>query len=191
MDVYVLVLVDVMVRFSAACDPYTLRNICREVQIAIENGCPIVVLEMPDEYTLSAVHRRAEKDGKPYPVSREDVLLSRTQLRVLELLKGYEHLVAIRHKYDGDGSLAAVYACVDRGWTLDRFRVVGVNTGGCVLDTVEGLRESRLLAHIEVVQDACNTSNTDDPDECWERFPEDVILNPGGNPRENTGGNKS
>ena len=178
MSKYVLILVDVMARFPAARDPLTLRNIRRAVKKAKKDRCPIVVLEMPDEQTLSMVRIGAQMAGKPYPAPRTDVPMSRSQPSVMKLLEGYEHLCAVRHKYDGDGSLVAIYACQDRGWSLDSFRVVGVNTGGCVLDTVVGLRTLRLKARIEVVQEACNTSNTDNPDECWELFPEDVILIP-------------
>lgn len=168
----VLVIVDMQRQFAAA-DAVVVAAVLKQIELAKQNGWPVVVLELPEENLLRMVRAGADLCGRPLPVPRSAVAFPATLPAIMQALRG--HLHEVRNKYGSDGGLNAVYACYDRGWPLDDFRVVGVNTECCVLATVKGLRNCRVLARIEVVREACNTTN---PDEVWSRFPEDVVLIP-------------
>jgi hypothetical protein len=168
----VLVIVDMQRRFAAA-DPATVAAVLKQIELAKSKGWPVVVLEFPNEQMLRMVRAGAQQCGRPLPVPRTAVAFPTTLPPIMRALQGHPHQV--REKYDSDGGLNVVYACYDSGWPLDDFRVVGVNTDCCVLSTVKGLRECRTLARIEVVKEACNTTN---PEEIWSRFPQDVTIIP-------------
>ena len=168
----VLVIVDMQRRFKAA-DAVAVAAILKQIELAKQKGWPVVVLELPEENMLRMVRTGAELCARQLPVPRTAVAVPTTLPAIMHALAGHPH--EVRNKYGSDGGLNAVYACYDRGWPLDDFRVVGVNTDCCVLATVKGLRNCRALARIEVVREACNTTSSDD---VWSRFPEDVVLIP-------------
>lgn len=177
----ILVITHAQRDFKAACDPFTLGNICREAELCKQLGLPAMALEFPEPHLLQGMRAEAKRRGAPFPVPRENVLHPKTQPCIVRLFDGYGKFV-VRHTYDSNCGINIVYGCADNRF-VDRpghYRVVGVNTDACVLKTVIGLLEFRPDARIEVVQDACNTSNVDDPDGCWDRFPEEVVLLPGG-----------
>jgi len=155
MNEYTLVIVDMQPCFSAANDPQTLDAIAAEILKAKERRMPIVTLEIDCFSPM------------------QDERNPRTHKRLRKLLEGYS-LHRMEEKRFNDGSWAVLYA-LDRFDVEPRcFRVCGVNTDACILDTVLGLAKKLPKGRIFVVKDACNSSHNRD---CWDKFtPPNVFV---------------
>jgi len=140
----ILLVVDMQPRFSSSRPSWLIRNVSREIHSAMKKSWGIVFLE----YT-----RRCGRGGV--------FLTERTHGKLLLLVEGYEHAMTV-HKESDDGSREVLHA-ID-GWYGDDgrehsgggIRVVGVNTGCCVADTVNGLTKIMPYTEIVVVGNACN-----------------------------------
>lgn len=148
MKEYTLVVVDMQPDFPASNDPKTLSAVEREVRKAIKRGFGVVVLEVPyfsplDEEGLKPTHRS-----------------------ILKLLDGYSRYRVTQKRWS-DGSCQVVRMCEDYKFANKRFRVCGVNTDACVLETVLGLAQRLPESKIKVIKDACNTAFNQN---CWDKF---------------------
>jgi nicotinamidase-related amidase len=159
-DQYTLVVVDMQPFYTT--DAATISNVAREVSRAREQNNHIIFLTVP---YLSPLQ---EAPFKPtYP-------------EILEEVKDYPH----DHWHEAeklfqDGSPIVFNTCDWKHFPTNRFRVCGVNTDLCVLDTVKGLLKANdpALEAVEVVKHACNTNNTEINNvTVWEQFPADRRL---------------
>lgn len=128
---YTLVIVDMQPGFDASNHKPTIEACKRQILTAMQNGCPIVVLEMG-----------CENNGQTHESLRQ-------------LLTGYDRFVRVS-KEQSDGSRELLAACRNRWFPMHRFLVCGVNIHACVESTVRGLSNSMPAARIEVVKEACN-----------------------------------
>ncbi|HEY9870731.1 MAG TPA: isochorismatase family protein [Candidatus Obscuribacterales bacterium] len=158
MKEYTLVVVDMQPDFPASKDPATLAAVQREVKRAMHFHCPVVLLEVPYFSPLD------EEGYKP------------THRSIMQLLSGYDRYQVVQ-KIFSDGSLNVINTCEWKKYGTKRFRVCGVNTDLCVLETVLGLARRLPESTIKVVQDACNTSYDKN---CWEQFTvhPNIVLKP-------------
>jgi len=136
---YTLVVVDMQPDFAASRHPLTLNAVEREVRAARRRGCPVVVLQIP------------------YFSPRDEVGYRPTHERIMRHLASYRRKQVVE-KLQSDGSYQVIVTCARNGFTLERFRVCGVNTDICVLKSVQGLSETLPACRITVVADACNSS---------------------------------
>jgi nicotinamidase-related amidase len=148
MSEYTLVVVDMQSDFRAANDPATIAAVEKEILEAVRLHQSVVVLEIAyfsplDEQGLKPTHRS-----------------------LMSHLKGYDR-VAVRQKIYSDGSRHVLNTCSEQGYSRSRFRVCGVNTDACVVETAVGLAKAEPTSTVEVLQGACNTtSQTVD----WQKF---------------------
>jgi nicotinamidase-related amidase len=128
---YTLIVVDVQPRFSAA---KKVKKACiKEINKAIDNKAHIVFLEFV-EY------------GDTYQ-------------ELIDVLKEKQYKkFGIGFKEEDDGSDQVKEIITKKRMIKSKFKVVGVNTGYCVLATVEGLAEKYPKANIEVLSKACNSA---------------------------------
>lgn len=87
-----------------------------------------------------------------------------TYAKIKKLLKSYP-LTCNLQKWDDDGSASVLYEMVRH--RFDHFRVCGVNSDICVLDTVLGIRKKSNIP-IVIVRKACATYNSS---WSWDKFP--------------------
>lgn len=145
-DETVLVVVDMQPGFKAANDCLVRWFVKQEIKRAIAGGRPIIVCEFdPHE-------------------------MGHTDPELIALLKGYTPVVVLT-KSDDDGSKEIEEACHKHGFSLGRFRVVGVNSDGCVLASVAGLVDRLPDCQVTVVEDACNSTSGRDNVAFREEFP--------------------
>ena len=131
-----LVVVDMQKFFVKDCmNPYLVVNVLWEVLMALLSGWDIVLLEC-----------EPWRNGKTImPVA----LLSGSG--------GHAHMR--RRSKDGeDGSAEVIEACLDGGFSLTNFRVVGVYSDCCVEQTAVSLAEKLDGAFVRVVKRACSTN---------------------------------
>ena len=145
---YILVVVDMQPNFVV--NPRTIAAVKREVETARRKDLPIIVLEIP--------YHRLEPD-KPYP---------RTYKSIMKLLAGYDKAHVV-HKLTEGGSVKLLRKCEAMGYQTSLYRVCGVKTDLCVLQTVKGLLK-RTKASIEVVKGACDTIKRYRRF-CWVKYP--------------------
>ena len=145
---YTLVVVDMQPDFPASNNPATLRAVEREVRKAIKHRLPVVVLEIPYFSPL-------DEDG-----------LKPTHRSIMRLLTGYDHYRVVQKRWS-DGSSHVILTCEDSKYMKHRFRICGVNTDACVLETVLGLAKRLPKCKIRVIKNACNTVFSSD---CWDKF---------------------
>lgn len=136
---YVLVVVDMQCGFRASLTESTLAAVATEINEARSNGQAIVILEYAK-----------------YPATHESLL---------NLVQGYEKCV-VETKFDDDGSLQIIEACLFNGFSAARFRLCGVNTHACVQSTALGLADRLDESTVQVVKTACN----DDYPQPWTSF---------------------
>ena len=148
MKKYTLVVVDMQPDFSASNDPNTRTAVEWEVRKAIKRGLPVVVLEIP---YFSPI----DEDG-----------LEPTHRSIMNLLSGYKRYQVVQKRWS-DGSSHVISSCEDHMYGQQRFRVCGVNTDECVLQTVLGLARRLPMSKIKVVKNACNAAVDRD---CWDKF---------------------
>lgn len=147
---YTLVVVDMQPFYTK--DASTIANVLREVEAARQGNCNIIFLWVP------------------YLSPLQEAAFEPTHRAILDVVKDYDkaHWAEVS-KLSADGAYQVLNACRYHGFASKRFRVCGVNTDLCVLDTVNGLLE-RCDAIVEVVKDACNTTSKD-RDTAWQKFP--------------------
>jgi nicotinamidase-related amidase len=140
-----LVITDMQAIFAGVCKtPDLIPNVVLQVELAIENGWAIVLLEV-----------------KPWAYGR-------TADPILKLLEGkYKHFSA-RRKEGDDGSSEVLAACRDLGFPDKFFRVTGVLTNACVSRTAWGLVLQNEQCLVRVIKEACATTTA--ADEAWQRF---------------------
>jgi nicotinamidase-related amidase len=139
----ILLVVDMQPRFDSSNREWLLKNVSREILRARRKEWGIIFLE----YT------RGKGDGGVR-------LPERTHEELTSLVGDYEDALIV-HKMNDDGSEEV--AEVICGWygnygkhAKGDMRVVGVNTGCCVANTVNGLAHLLPCMRITVVGDACN-----------------------------------
>lgn len=76
-----------------------------------------------------------------------------TTLTIRRALKDYRRKTYAR-KYNDDGSIEFVRAAIRKKFSIANVRVVGVNRGYCVRDTVAGLMDCGKINTIDVIVDA-------------------------------------
>lgn len=142
----VLVVIDMQDGFSASNDQRTISFVKQEILRAKQTGMAIVIVEF-DPKEMGSTHRE-----------------------IMDLLIDYERCTTVSKDKD-DGSEEILEACLDNGFWMEDFRICGVNSDACVLDTVTGLLERIPSCEITVVQDACNCSTGNDNDVWREDYP--------------------
>ena len=140
----VLVIIDMQDRYEASRGRVVQRAVAREILAARQKNWWIMVLEFGGTIPHSPTHPT-----------------------LTELLKGYTLCLSPLIKYECDGSKLVKSTCCKRLVNPKRFRVCGVNIGGCVHATVDGLVTEFGQAVIEVVKKACNCTA---PDQSWQHF---------------------
>lgn len=141
-----LVVVDMQPRqFEAARTDWMIKNVGREVRAAMEAMHTIIFLE----YII----------GTSVGVSVKDM----TDPRLTNIVAGYDAAVVAR-KAISDGSEQVCAVLEEMGLAggfagrTNEIRVVGVETGVCLADTVNGLAEKMPGTRVIVVGDACNAA---------------------------------
>jgi len=145
----ILLVIDMQPQFKTSCRSWLIENVSREIRRAIDNGDGIIFLE----YT--------------WGVGCGGVAINQQTHRALtDLVVGEEHAVAlVVHKEQDDGSREVSHAIKYWREHKSTIRVVGVNKGACVCDTVLGLSQLLPDTRIIVVGDACNGQYEEDTDE--------------------------
>lgn len=157
-DEYTLVVVDMQPLYTA--DSTTISNVTREVRLARQRQNKIIFLWIP---YFSAF--QAELFAGTYPA-------------ILKAVHGYDpNNWSETAKLIQDGSREVFQTCAKKHIQSKRFRLCGVNTDMCVLDTVNGLLANPTVEAIAVVKDACRTTNSKtDNTKVWQLFPLDARL---------------
>jgi len=128
---YTLIVIDVQPHFSAA--KKVKRACIKELNKAIDNKAHIVFLEF-------------ETYGNTYQ-------------ELMDVIKEKKYKkIGVGLKWEDDGSDQVEEIINKKRMIKTKFKVVGVNTGYCVLATVEGLAKKYPKAYIEVLSKACNSS---------------------------------
>lgn len=159
-DEYTLVVIDMQPLFTA--DSNTISNVVREVMLARQRQNRIIFLWIPYFSVF-----QSEMFAGTYPA-------------ILKAVQGYDQAHWNETtKLIQDGSREVLQTCARKDFPSKRFRLCGVNTDMCVLDTVKGLLavNAPRIEAIEVVKDACRTSNSKtDNTKVWQLFPTDPRL---------------
>lgn len=142
----VLVVMDMQPGFTAAQDAITKWFVKQEVTRAREEGRPIVIVEY-DPHEM----------GETFDDIRA-------------LVEGYE-LAVIITKGDDDGSAEILHICEKKGFPIASFRMCGVNSDACLLESIQGLADKLPECSITVVQDACNCLTGKTNDVWYEDYP--------------------
>jgi len=148
MNDYTLLVIDMQSNFDAANDANTIVSVLREIAIAKERGCGIIVMEYrnhPDLADIKSIMmgKNAYKD---------------THSPILDEIEDYNRATIV-HKYECSGAFELRNfllepECCD--FNIDKFKVCGVNTDACVACTVNDMWEYFPDAEFHVVRDACN-----------------------------------
>lgn len=131
---YTLVVVDMQAKFDTANAPNVRANVAREIKEAMKHDAGIVFLEY---FSM----------GPSLP-------------ELVDLTIGYQKTYTII-KHSNSGSAECEKIVSHYGLSNKHFKVVGVNTSYCVMETVKGLNILYKESIIDVVQDACNCMNDD------------------------------
>lgn len=148
-----LVVVDMQPCFYASNNEKVLQNVVCQCLLARKYNWGIVILEY-------------EGRGKAW----------KTHFQITKSLEGYKKVV-VKRKLESDGSLKVRKACQENQFCMTHFRICGVNTLACVIETVEGLQRLFKRSTLEVMRNACNDSYFCD-NSIWKQFPRKVILRP-------------
>ncbi len=141
-----LVVVDMQKFFVKDCmNPNLVVNVLWEVLMALLKGWAIVLLEC-----------EPWRNGKTI-----------TPVALLSGSGGHAHMRR-RSKDSEDGSEEVIDACLNGGFSLTNFRVVGVYSDCCVEQTAVSLVEKLEGAHVHVVKRACSTNFEEETG--WEVF---------------------
>lgn len=133
-----LVIIDMQENFPAS--NRVLKEVLREVEIALLNSWAIVVLEYHNQ--------------------------GQTHAEIMSLVKTSSRH-AVKTKYKDDGAREVHDACKKRGFPTDRLRVCGVNTHACVNATVWSMCRFFKRSFILIVRKACAHG---DRKNNWHRF---------------------
>lgn len=142
----VLVVIDMQPGYPASQDAITQWFVKQEIARARQANQLILIVEY-----------HAHEMGETYPA-------------IMELVEGYDRAVVVSKDGD-DGSAEILQACAARGFSLHSFRMCGVNSDACVLESVQGLVDKQPGCSITVVQDACNCLTGRANDVWYEDFP--------------------
>lgn len=142
-----LVVVDMQRFFVNGClNPHLVANVLKEVLMAKRKGWAIVLLEC-----------EAWRNGETIePVKR---LLSGSN--------AYRRKQRVPKEAE-DGSQEVIRTCRENGYSLTKFRVIGVYSDCCVEQTAVSLVEKLEGAHVRVVKRACSTDFEEETG--WEVF---------------------
>lgn len=142
----VLVVMDMQPGFKAAQDAITQYFVKQEVTRAREEGRPIIIVEYdPHE-------------------------MGHTYESITSLIEGYDQADTITKSGD-DGSAEILKCCSDKGFSTLSFRMCGVNSDACLLESIQGLAEKLPGCRIAVPQDACNCLTGKNNDVWYEDYP--------------------
>ncbi len=135
----VLVVMDMQPGFKAAEDAITQWFVKQEITRAREEGRPIIIVEFD-----------AHEMGETFD-------------SIKALIEGYDRAVIIPKSQD-DGSTEIFNACEKNNFSTASFRMCGVNSDACLLESIQMMAEKLPMCRITVVQDACNclTGRTND-----------------------------
>ena len=126
---HTLIIIDMQPGFNAAFNPKLKKPITREIKLCKKHNWPIIIVEYRDAY-------------------------SGTTLKwITDQIKNYKHSFTV-HKKENDGSGAIIKALSKRGLSIDKARIIGVNTGACVQSTATGLKYNHKI-ETEIVADGC------------------------------------
>lgn len=157
---YTLVVVDMQPFYTT--NTATINNVAREVRLARKRGNHIIFLWVP------------------YLSPMQDEPFRPTYPEILKEVEGYDRDKWQQvEKFSQDGSRNVLSFCDRKGFPTKRFRVCGVNTDMCLLDTVTGLLKSSnpAVKAVAVVKNACHTTSPKtNNDRAWELFPVDPRL---------------
>lgn len=142
----VLVVIDMQPGYVASQDAITQWFVKQEITRAREANQPILIVEY-----------HAHEMGETYP-------------SIMALVEGYDRAVVVPKGGD-DGSAEILQTCAKRGFSLNSFRMCGVNSDACVLESVQGLVDKQPDCSITVIQDACNCLTGRANDVWYEDFP--------------------
>ncbi len=137
---------DMQPGFKASQDAITQWFVKQEVTRAREEGRPIIIVEFD-----------AHEMGETYE-------------SIKSLAEGYDRAVTISKSSD-DGSKEILKACEAKGFSTQTFRMCGVNSDACLLESIQGLVEKLPECRITVVQDACNCLTGKANDVWYEDYP--------------------
>lgn len=125
-----LVIVHMQEMFFSSSTPSVLSAICALVQVAADEGWPVVVLE------------DAEDSGGTHGAIMDTIERTMVEVKV--------------SRTDGtDCSWVVQRSCARLNFPVGRFLICGVNLCSCVMDTAEGLSSRLPGASIEIVLPAC------------------------------------
>jgi len=142
----VLVVMDMQPGFPAAKDAITQWFVKQEVARAREEGRPVIIVEFdPHE-------------------------MGHTFDSITELVEGYDLAVVITKSGD-DGSTEILAACAKKGFSTQSFRMCGVNSDACLLESIQAMAQKLPECRITVVQDACNCLTGKSNDVWYEDYP--------------------
>lgn len=142
----VLVVMDMQPGFPAAQDAITQWFVKQEITRAREEGRPILIVEYDP-------HEMGE-----------------TFDSIKSMLEGYDR-AAIISKAGDDGSIEILDKCAERGFSIASFRMCGVNSDACLLETIQALVETLPDCRVTVVEDACNCLTGRSNDVWYEDYP--------------------
>lgn len=126
------VIIDMQEDFSAACRPEVICGVKKEIEIAILENAPIIIVEYID--------------------------CGKTRKEIIDLVDCLD--LAVKVKKSGDcGTRVVLNAIKKNKFPSDHIRVCGVNTDWCVRETVNGLLRSLKETKIELVKSACGDNN--------------------------------
>lgn len=125
-----VVIVHMQEMFFASSTPSVLSAVCALVQMAGDEGWPVVVLEDEDDR------------GGTHGVIMDAIARAMVEVR-------------LRRTAGTDCSYAVEKTCLRLGFPTGRFLIGGVNLCSCVIDTAEGLAARLPGCAIEIVSPAC------------------------------------
>jgi hypothetical protein len=129
-----LCIIDLQPRFNTAT-PDVIDEAVRQIHLAKRRKDGIVILEYGD-FDESPDYERS------YPA-------------IYDALGRYDK-VAIKDKYDDSGADELLCAINDHSFSMERLRVVGVNTCACVWATLEDVMWHGFFDRIELIQNGLN-----------------------------------
>lgn len=126
----------------------------------------LVIIDMQSGFHTANAHRTISnviKQVKRAKKFKENILVveylphvnyEATRPEIMRSIGSYPHIKV--YKYRDDGSQPILEACKYHSYPTDIFRVCGVNTNACILDTLKGLFRRNKTSKLEVVPAACN-----------------------------------
>lgn len=147
---WTLVIIDMQDGFHSAKNPYTIKNIQKEIRKAIKHKVGIIVVEY---------------EG-----------FGRTLWKLRSLLDTYEDVVYVS-KYTDDGGREVYDEIISNRFNRRKLKICGVNSDACVCETALTLANDLPYTKVEVVEDACNSSNVESDNFYWvEDYPNIILI---------------